>query len=112
VTPEDIIVRGMWKETKDWTINQHLALAHKFDSTGILTAELGSKQMKNFARWFILLPAEVGMKMVNMLGSDSNAENMINLYRTKVGGVNVGDHLTMLLTGVVEAADGADKAAE
>lgn len=98
VSPEDIIDRGMWKKTENWSMNQHLALADKMERSKILHEKLEGARMKNFCRWFVRLPAEVGMKMFNALSAGPN-DNTIELHGMNIDGVEMADHLCELLTG-------------
>jgi len=98
VSPEDIIERGMWKKTENFTMNQQLALADKIERSKILEETLDSKRMENFCYWFKLVPAEVGMKLFNTLAAGPD-ENTIELHSTVIDGVDMGDYLCTLLTG-------------
>lgn len=97
VSPEDILA-GDYAKTDGWDLNQHLALADKFERNGLLDKKLEGEAMENFCRWFMRVPAEVGMKLFNALASGPN-DNTIDLHGMEIDGVQMADHLCELLTG-------------
>jgi len=99
VSPEDILDRGMHKKTADFTMNQQLALADKMERSKLLEKKLTKKQMKNFCNWFMLVPAEIAMKLFNALAAGPD-ENPIDFHSSKVGGVEMSDYLCRIITGM------------
>lgn len=98
VSPEDILA-GEYAKTDGWSLNEHLALADKFQRNGLLDGPLEGEAMENFCRWFIRVPAEVGMTLFNALAGGPN-DNTINLHGMEIDGVSMSDHLCELLTGM------------
>lgn len=98
LSPEDILDKGRAAETETWSLNQHLALAERFQRDGYLKKRLKGKRLENFAKWFVKCPSEVGMKLFNDM-SDGPNENTMDLHGLTVDGIDVTDHLCILLTG-------------
>jgi|GEM_PF-565058 len=106
VSPEDIIDEGKWKETKGWTMNQHLSLADKMERNKSFATVLEGDRLENFCRWFITLPSEVAMKVFNAL-ADGPQENTINVHSfvvkpekgSRAKKKSVSDFICTLLTG-------------
>ena len=53
VTVEDILVHGKVDSTKDFGINDHLALVEKMEASEVLQSALPSEQIQNLADWFV-----------------------------------------------------------
>jgi hypothetical protein len=75
VTLEDVIDNGRIDLTKDFDINQHMALIDKLDETRDLEA-LTDKNIENLRQYFFKLPSEVAMKFYNNI-SAKNQKFMI-----------------------------------
>lgn len=98
LSPDDILKKGLIHKTENWSLNQHLALADRFIRDDVLKKKLTKKGMENFGRWFLTLPAEVGMTLFNAM-ADGPPENTKRLHRMEIDGVDMNDHLCVLLTG-------------
>ena len=80
LTPEDIIVKGRWKETLGWGINQHLAMSRKIGNSNILDNKLNSDELYNLANYFVSLPSEVVAQFwVHLSGGEDDEEQNPNL---------------------------------
>ncbi len=98
VTVEDILVHGKFDRVADFGINDHTALVDKFESAKSFVEELDQDQVDNLARYFIMLPSEVAMKLWSVLGSGA-LNNTIKLHQSVVDGNSVSDFLVKILAG-------------
>ena len=80
VTIEDIIDHGKVELTKDFGINDHLALVEKLESSEVLATPLSTSQIQNLADWFVTLPSEVAMKLFASIGQSADNSNVIALH--------------------------------
>ena len=80
VTVEDILVHGKVASTKDFGINDHLALVEKMEASEVLQSALPSEQIQNLADWFVTLPSEVAMKLFANIGASADNSNVIALH--------------------------------
>ena len=80
VTVEDILVHGKVDSTKDFGINDHLALVEKMEASEVLQSALPSEQIQNLADWFVTLPSEVAMKLFANIGASADTTNVIGLH--------------------------------
>jgi hypothetical protein len=80
VTIEDILVHGKVASTKDFGINDHLALVEKMEASEVLQSALPSEQIQNLADWFVTLPSEVAMKLFASIGASADNSNVIALH--------------------------------
>jgi hypothetical protein len=98
VTVEDLLDHGKFDKIKDFTINDHSAMVEKMENCEFFKEEWPQGRLKNLAKYFLLLPSEVAMKLWTSLGN-ANMENSIKLHGAEVDGRRVSDHLVKLLTG-------------
>lgn len=98
VTVEDIIVLGKINKVADFGINDHAALIEKFESSKVFEEELEQDKVDNLARYFIMLPSEVAMKLWSVLGNGA-LNNTIKLHQSEVDGNSVSDYLVKILAG-------------
>lgn len=98
ITPEDIIKKGRWEETKDFTINEHCAIIDQMENGGILKDKFTAKEAENFASYFIQIPSECCAKLFKALGKQGNKENTIAFYKLKVKGVAIADFMVKMLS--------------
>lgn len=98
VTIEDILDDGKFEKVADFGINDHTALIDKFEASDCFKAELEQAQMDNLARYFIMLPSEVAMKLWSVLGN-GEINNTIKLHQSEVDGNCVSDYLVKILAG-------------
>ena len=98
VTIEDILVDGNFNKVADFGINDHTALIEKFEAAEVFKEELGSTKIENLARYFIMLPSEVAMKLWAVLGNGA-LNNTISLHQASVDGNSVSDYLVRILAG-------------
>ena len=80
VTIEDIIDHGKTEMTKDFGINDHLALVEKLEANEMLLTPLSTTQIQNLADWFVTLPSEVAMKLFASIGANADNANVIALH--------------------------------
>ena len=80
VTVEDILVHGKVDATKDFLINDHLALVEKMEASEVLNSPLPSDQIQNIADWFVTLPSEVAMKLFAAIGQNADSTNVLALH--------------------------------
>ena len=98
VTPEDILVKGDMSKVADFGINDHSALIEKFEASDSFKEELPQKQVDNLARYFLVLPSEVAMKLWTVLGNGA-LNNTIKLHQANIDGKSVSDYLVEILAG-------------
>lgn len=98
VTVEDILVKGDFSKVGDFGINDHTALIDKFEGAESFKDELPQSQIDNLARYFVMLPSEVAMKLWSVLGSGA-LNNTIKLHQSEVDGNSVSEYLVQILAG-------------
>ena len=102
VTIEDILVKGDFSKVKDFAINDHTALIDKFEAAECFKEELPQEQVDNLAKYFLMLPSEVAMKLWTVLGNGA-LNNTIKLHQANVateeGNRSVVDYLVEILGG-------------
>ena len=98
VTPEDILVKGDFSLAKKFGINDHTALIDKFENSESFKEELAQGQIDNLARYFLMLPSEVAMKLWSVLGTGA-LNNTIKLHQANVDSRSVADYLVEILAG-------------
>jgi len=104
VTVEDILVKGDFSKVSDFGINDHTALIDKFEGADSFKEELPQKQINNLARYFVMLPSEVAMKLWSVLGNGA-LNNTIKLHQAEVDGDSVSEFLVQILAGDQESGD-------
>jgi hypothetical protein len=98
VTIEDILDHGNFTKVADFGINDHTALIDKFEASDCFKSELEQGKIDNLARYFIMLPSEVAMKLWSVLGN-GEINNTIKLHQSEVDGDSVSDYLVKILAG-------------
>ena len=98
VTIENILDEGKISLTDRFGINDHNAIVEKMEAKEIFTAPLSEERIENLARYFMVVPSEVGMKLWTVLGQGDNA-NVIAFHGTVVDGKSISNHLVELMTG-------------
>jgi hypothetical protein len=98
VTVEDILVKGDFTKVGNFGINEHTALIDKFEGADAFKEELPQEQVNNLARYFIMLPSEVAMKLWSVLGNGA-LNNTIKLHQADVDGSSVSEFLVKILAG-------------
>ena len=98
VTIENILDEGKIHLTDRFGINDHNAIVEKMEAKEIFTAPLSEERVENLARYFMVVPSEVGMKLWTVLGQGDNA-NVIAFHGTIVDGKSISNHLVELMTG-------------
>jgi hypothetical protein len=106
LTAEDIVNNGRWAETKEWGVNEHLAMSTKIANSGLLGVVLSKKQLENVANYFVTLPSEVAAQFwVMFCGKEEDNfqnPNMESFNRSVAhNGVMVAEHYGQILTGTV-----------
>tara|TARA_R100000315_G_C5232678_1_gene143704 strand:+ start:173 stop:1273 length:1101 start_codon:yes stop_codon:yes gene_type:complete len=112
LTPEDIINDGKWDKTKEWGINDHLALINKMDSVGILeevsslcgdvdSEDYPESQIENLVQYMVLLPSEAGQVFWMHIGK--NQDLAIAVHRCQIDGKQPArDYVVQIFAGKVE----------
>ena len=98
VTIENILDEGKIQLTDRFGINDHNAIVEKMEAKEIFSAPLSEERIENLARYFMVVPSEVGMKLWTVLGQGDNA-NVIAFHGTVVDGKSISNHLVELMTG-------------
>ena len=106
LTAEDIIDEGRWEETKEWGVNEHLAMSKRIANSGMLQQELATNQLTNLADYFVTLPSEAAASFWVLFcgkeGDDSQNPNMLTFNRTYArNNMMVAEYYGSLLTGTV-----------
>jgi len=106
LTVEDIIDHGRWEETKDWGVNEHLAMSKKISNSGVLGFKLNQHQLNNLASYFVTLPSEAAASFWLLFcgkeEEDFQNPNMVEFNRSIAhNGVMVAEHYGAILTGTV-----------
>ena len=106
LTAEDIVNNGRWEETKEWGVNQHLAMSNKISNSGLLEPKLSESQLSNVANYFVTLPSEVAAQFwVMFCGKEADNfqnPNMESFNRSVAhNGLMVAEHYAQILTGTV-----------
>ena len=98
VTVEDILDHGKVDSTKDFGINDHLALVEKMEAGEYLNTPLSTSQIQNLADWFVTLPSEVAMKLFAAIGANADSSNVIALHAaTTTSGIKVLDFIVEIV---------------
>ena len=98
VSVEDVLIKGDLSKVADFGINDHTALIDKFDAADSFKEELPQEQVNNLAKYFVMLPSEVAMKLWTVLGAGA-LNNSIKLHQASVDGRGVSDFLVEILAG-------------
>ena len=98
VTPEMIIDDGNISATKDFGINDHTAIIDKFEAEETFHNELDQELIDNLARYFVMLPSEVAMKLWTVMGK-GEVNNTVKLHKTDIDGESVSKHFVRIING-------------
>ena len=105
VTVEDILTKGDFSKVGDFGINDHTAMVEKFEASNTFEGELEQSKVDNLAKYFLMLPSEVAMKLWTVMGN-GHLNNTINLHQADVetdeGNRSVVDYLVEILAGEQE----------
>ena len=106
LTAEDIVNNGRWEETKEWGVNEHLAMTSKLGNSGLLETELNRQQLVNVANYFVTLPSEVAAQFwVMFCGKEEDNfqnPNMVPFNQSVAhNGLKVAEYYGQILTGTV-----------
>ena len=106
VTIEDILVHGNFDKIANWGINDHAAMVEKMSSANTFAVVLSDVQMGNLATWFVSMPAEICMKIWNVISendeddSGTGPANAMKLHRSKAAnGTLISDYMVTILKG-------------
>ena len=102
VTVEDLLVKGDFAKVADFGINDHTAIIDKFEAESTFKEELPQSQIDNLARYFVMLPSEVAMKMWTVMGK-GEVNNTVKLHKSEVDGESVSKHFVKLINGEEES---------
>lgn len=98
VSTEDILIKGDFTKLADFGINDHTAIIDKFEAENTFKDELPQEQIDNLARYFIMLPSEVAMKLWTVMGK-GEVNNTVKLHRSDVDGESVSKHFVKMING-------------
>ena len=98
VSTDDILVKGDFSKLADFGINDHTAIIDKFEAEETFKEELPQDQVNNLARYFIMLPSEVAMKLWTVMGK-GEVNNTVKLHKTDVDGESVSKHFVKMING-------------
>ena len=98
VSTDDILVKGDFSKLADFGINDHTAIIDKFEAEETFKVELEQDQIDNLARYFIMLPSEVAMKLWTVMGK-GEVNNTVKLHKTDVDGESVSKHFVKMING-------------
>ena len=98
VTTDDILVHGNFAKVADFGINDHTAIIDKFEAEETFHNELDQELIDNLARYFVMLPSEVAMKLWTVMGK-GDVNNTVKLHRSEVDGESVSKHFVRLING-------------
>ena len=98
VTTEDILVKGDFSKVADFGINDHTAIIDKFEAEGTFQDELDQDLIDNLARYFVMLPSEVAMKLWTVMGK-GEVNNTVKLHKTDIDGESVSKHFVRIING-------------
>ena len=101
VTTEDILVKGDFSKVADFGINDHTAIIDKFEAEGTFKDELDQDLIDNLARYFVMLPSEVAMKLWTVMGK-GEVNNTVKLHKTDIDGESVSKHFVRIINGTGE----------
>ena len=101
VTVEDILVHGNFAKVADFGINDHTAIIDKFEAEETFHEELDQARVDNLARYFVMLPSEVAMKLWTVMGK-GDVNNTVKLHKSEVDGESVSKHFVRLINGSEE----------
>ena len=98
VSTDDILVKGDFSKLADFGINDHTAIIDKFEAEDTFKEELEQDQIDNLARYFIMLPSEVAMKLWTVMGK-GEVNNTVKLHKSEVDGESVSKHFVKMING-------------
>ena len=98
VSTDDILIKGDFSKLADFGINDHTAIIDKFEAEETFKEELPQDQVNNLARYFIMLPSEVAMKLWTVMGK-GEVNNTVKLHKTDVDGESVSKHFVKMING-------------
>jgi len=98
VTVHDILVEGKMDKLTDWGINDHTALVEKMEAAQTFKEKLPEEQVANLAKYFMVLPSEVAMKLWTVMGNaDNDIQNTVALHQSEVDGESVAGRMVSML---------------
>jgi len=98
VSTDDILIKGDFSKLADFGINDHTAIIDKFEAEETFKEELEQDQIDNLARYFIMLPSEVAMKLWTVMGK-GEVNNTVKLHKSEVDGESVSKHFVKMING-------------
>ena len=98
VSTDDILIKGDFSKLADFGINDHTAIIDKFEAEETFKNELDQELIDNLARYFIMLPSEVAMKLWTVMGK-GEVNNTVKLHKTDVDGESVSKHFVKMING-------------
>ena len=98
VSTDDILIKGDFSKLADFGINDHTAIIDKFEAEETFKNELDQELIDNLARYFIMLPSEVAMKLWTVMGK-GEVNNTVKLHKTDVDVESVSRHFVKMING-------------
>lgn len=85
LSADDIMKKGLWEKTKDFTIADHTNMIGKIVADGYFSALMSKKHLTNFAKYWLTLPSEIAMKafldMASEFKPDKDKPEMANVIK-------------------------------
>ena len=78
-----------------------LKVLDKFEAEETFHSELDQELVNNLARYFVMLPSEVAMKLWTVMGK-GDVNNTVKLHKSEVDGESVSKHFVRLINGSEE----------
>ena len=76
----------------------HTAIIDKFEAEETFSDELPQEHIDNLARYFVMLPSEVAMRLWTVMGK-GDVNNTVALHKSEVDGQSVSKHFVRLING-------------
>ena len=95
------MIKGDFSKVADFGINDHTAIIDKFEAESVFEKLLPQAQVDNLARYFVMLPSEVAMKLWTVMGK-GDVDNTVSLHRSTVDGEAVSKHFVKIINGTEE----------
>jgi hypothetical protein len=91
VTLEEVLDKGKLDRVKDWEITEHSTFVDKIINSNLIESALTKKQLKNWAEYIAILPAEVAVHFFSVLTTQKTTSeivqnNVFNLYSQNTKG--------------------------
>jgi hypothetical protein len=101
VTVEDLLIKGKLKKTKEFTINDHVAMVEKIVAEKFFHKHISQEEAQNTAEYFVTMPSEVAMVLWNHFADEGvEVKNSNKLHKCKLkDGSTVIEYFIKVLSG-------------